>query len=158
MRSVPDEYKGLASTLLLRLNRQHPGGFQKKRPPEEGSPNRINEPRPESGSHRVTNPPRPELGRHMIDRSTSDPQPQLLLASNRPSGNREAASTERSRPAMPRTGNESLPDRGPYALRRRPVAASRTAPENSIRCIESRWGSIAATSARNGSARIDATS
>jgi len=41
-----------------------------------------------------------------------------------------------------KAGNEMFPAvtnaPGLYAVRRRPMAASRTAPENSIRCIESR--------------------
>ena len=47
---------------------------------------------------------------------------------------------------------------GLYAVRRRPVAMSRSDPYSSVRCSESRCGSRAAISARNGSARIDATS
>ena len=46
----------------------------------------------------------------------------------------------------------------PYAVRRRPIAASRTAPKNSVRCSESSCDSSGAISARKGSLRIAATS
>jgi len=47
---------------------------------------------------------------------------------------------------------------GLYAVRRRPVDASLTAPKKSVRCSESRCGNSSATSARNGSFKIDSTS
>jgi hypothetical protein len=84
--------------------------------PEEVRRNRINGPLAHSRLlERGKILPQPEPKCCIIDRSTSAPQSQSLDSTN------EMVRAERA-----------------YALRRRPIAASRTAPENSIRCIESR--------------------
>ena len=147
--------QGLASRLHLRFPRGRPEGVPKRR-------RRSSRPMRDMGRLIALNESpaarKPASGR--IRGVTSSTVAQAPVCRNRPEYEPAAGPDEgRGRAsAEPRSCPRRRSAERPYAVRRRPTAASRTAPKNSVRRSESRWGSRGAISARKGSLRIEATS